>query len=378
MSADRKIDQTCPHLVAEEALYLSADRATIRPIRPISSGNSVKVLLNNEIPVPSSGARISAKAFGIRRGPFTFTTGVNNSISLIVNQGAVQTASLPTSYQMGAAQVASRLNQQFQDVVFSVVNDTLRLETQDSGSQASVFLSSTSTAAGVFGFTVNREYRGQQLAPGWTLVSDPTTLADRPARLIIFDEPLKSGSDFVEISYSTVKEECRRCGGSGFENDWRYDVNGDLVEIRDEGLLIQELQKDFYTIRGTNQFHTWYGTGIIEAIGKKLAAGGFAQNLIVSDIHQAFARWQDIKRQQEEKLGQLVTDREFPFRLLSVNLEQSNQDPTVIFVTCVVQNRSSDPIQLTRGLRIPQSLELVGNTSGTIRQSLSGSFTQVG
>lgn len=373
MSADRQIDQTCPHAVTEEALYLASDRVTIRPIRPISSSNSVKVLLNNEIEVPSSGVTIPAKSFGTRRGPFSFTAGVNNVIQLNLNQGATQTAVLPTAYQMGAVQVAGLLNQQLSGVVFSVRNDTLQFESQESGPQTSIFLSSTSTAAGLFGFSVNREFRGQQLVPGWTLISDPTTLADRPARLIIFDEPLRSGSEFVEISYTTVREECRRCGGSGFENDWRYDANGELIEIRDESLLIQELQKDFYTIRGSNQFHTWYGTGLIEAIGKKLAAGGFAQNLVVSDIHQAFNRWQDIKRQQEEKLGQTVTDREYPFRLLSVNLEQSTQDPTVIFVSVTVQNRSSEPIQLTRGLRIPQSLELVGNTT---RQSLSGSFIQ--
>ena len=376
MSADRQIDQTCPHLVTQEALSIAADRVTVRPMRPISNSASVKLLLNNEIDVPSSGAGIPARIFGSRRGPFTFTSGVNNVLQLKVNQGDVQTASLPTSFQMGAVQVANRLNQQLQGVTFSVVNETLRIETQDSGPQSSVFLTAASTVAAVFGFTTNREFRGQQIAPGWTLVSDPSTLSDRPTRLIVFDEPLKSMSDFVEIDYTTVKEECRRCGGSGYENDWRYDANGDLIEIRDEGLLIQELQKDFYTLRGSNPFHPWYGTGIIEAIGKKLSAGGFAQNLVVADIHQAFNRWQDIKRQQEEKLGQLVTDREYPFRLLSVNLEQSTQDQTVIFVSITVQNRSSEPIQLTRGLRIPQSSQL--SSSGTIRQSLSSSFTQIG
>lgn len=376
MSADRAIDQVCPHLVTQEALSISADRMTIRPIRPISNSASVQVLLNNEIKVPSNGAGIPAKVFGSRRGPFSFTSGVNNTLVVRVNQGEAQTASLPTSFQMGTVQVANRLNQQLSGVVFSVTNDTLRIETQESGPGSSVFLDSTSTAASVFGFMTNREFRGQQLAPGWTLVSDPATLADRPTRLIVFDEPLQSTSNFVEITYTTVKEECRRCGGSGFESDWRYDVNGDLIEIRDEGLMIQELQKNFYTLRGSNQFHPWYGTGIIEAIGKKLSAGGFAQNLVVADIHQAFNRWQDIKRQQEEKLGQLVTDREYPFRLLSVNLEQSTQDQTVIFVSIVVQNRSSDPIQLTRGLRIPQNLQ--SSSGGTTRQSLSGSFTQIG
>jgi hypothetical protein len=336
----------------------------------------VKVLLNNSITVPSDGVALPARTFGTRRGPFSFTSGVNDTIQMKVNQGPMQTAILPTAFKMDPAQVAGKLNQQLDGVLFSVANSKLQFESRESGPGSSIFLSATSTAADLLGFQTNREYRGQQLVPGWTLVSDPTTLADRPTRLIVFDTPLRSGSNFVEISYTTVREECRRCGGSGFENDWRYDAGGNVIEVRDEALLIQELQKDFYTIRGSNPFHLWYGTGLIEAIGKKLTAGGFAQNLIVSDIHQAFNRWQSIKNQQETDLNQFVSDREYPFRLLSVNLEQSTQDPTVIFVTVTIQNRSNDPIQLTRGLRIPQSLELVGNTSGTIRRSLSGSFTQ--
>ena len=185
--------------------------------------------------------------------------------------------------------------------------------------------------------------------------------------------PLRSDTDVVELSYATVQQECRRCGGSGVENDWRYSTDGDVVAVVDEALLIQEIQKLMFTVLGTNPFHVWYGTGILDAIGKKLTAGGFVQNLIVSDIYQAFERWQSIKKQQEEKAGQFVSDREFPFRLLSVNLTQSQQDPTVIFVDITIQNRSTDPIQLTRGLKIPQPTDLLGSSAaqGTIRQSLS-------
>lgn len=358
MSFDRDINQICPHLVAEEALYLSADRQTIRPLRPISSSTSVNVFLNHAVQVPSSGVQTSAKVTGVRRGPFTVSTGVNDTVQIIVNQGSPQTVMLPAVNKMSAIQVAGRLNQQLTGVTFSVVNESLSVSTVTSGPGSSILFTAASTASPLFGINVNREFRGQQLVPGWTLVTDPTTLADRPTRLVVFDTPLRSDSNFVELSYSTIREECRRCGGSGFENDWRFDVNGKQIEIRDEDLLIQELQKAFYTIRGSNPFHADYGTGLIEAIGKKLSAGGFTQNLIVADIHQQFNQWQGIKKQQEESVGQPVSDREFPLRLLSVNIQQSSSDPTVIFVDITVQNRSNDPIQLTRGLKIPQALQL--------------------
>ncbi len=360
MSFDRELNQTCPHAVNEEALFVDTDRTTIRPLRPISSAASVRVFLDHEIVVPSPGVQIPASSSGTRSGPFSIVTGVNDTVQLTVNQGNVQTAVLPASNKTPTSRLAALLNQNLTGVVFSVVNDRLAFKTVATGPDASVFIKSTSTAAALFGITINREYRGKQLVPGWTLINDPTTLQDRPTRLIVFDEPLRSATDFVEISYVTLRQECRRCGGTGAENDWGFDGNGRVLEIRDEDLLIQELQKDIYTILGSNPFHTWYGTGLINSIGKKLTAGGFVQNVIVSDIYQAFNRWQSIKRQQEDDVGQVVTDKEFPFRLLSVNLQQSTQDPTVVFVTVTVQNRSGEPVQLTRGLRLQQAFALTG------------------
>jgi hypothetical protein len=360
MSYDILIDQTCPHAVVEEALFVNTDRVTVRPLRPISSAASVQVFLNHEFEVPSTGTLLAANSSGSRSGPFTVTPGVNDTLQVIVNQGVTQTLVLPGSNKLPVSRVAAALNQGITGVTFSVINDRLSFSTTDTGPQASVFITGASTAAGLFGFGSNREYRGKLLAPGWTLVSDPTTLADRPTRLIVFDEPLRSASDFVEVSYVTLQQECRRCGGTGYEHDWRYDSRGEVITVQDDDLLVQELQKDIYTILGSNPFHFWYGSGLINSIGKKLTAGGFVQNVIVSDIHQAFNRWQSTKRQQEENVGQFVSDKEFPFRLLSVDFQQSTQDPTVIFVSVTVQNRSSEPVQLTRGLRLSSGLVLSG------------------
>jgi hypothetical protein len=205
-------------------------------------------------------------------------------------------------------------------------------------------------------------------------VSDPLAVnIGRTPRLILFDEPIKDFQAFVEVSYNTAQQDCRRCGGTGVEHDWRYGSTGETAQVRDEALLIQETQKLFYTVRGSNPFHIWYGTMIIEAIGRKLTAGGFVQNMIISDIYQAFRRWQSIKRQQEEVVQQVLTDEEYPYKLLSVTLDQSTEDPTVIFVNVTVQNRSQRPIELTRGLKLPEPLDLLGSSQqqGLIRQSLS-------
>jgi hypothetical protein len=222
----------------------------------------------------------------------------------------------------------------------------------------------------LLGVPTPREFRGQTSIPGWTLVRDLKSLADRPTRLIIFDEPLRSFGDFVEISYTTVKQDCRRCGGIGVENDWRYGQTGEVAQVRDEALLIQELQKNFLTIRGSNSFHPFYGSTLIEAIGKKIVSGGLMQSLLETDIYQTFKAWNDIKRGQEEKVGQYVSDSEFPYRMLGVNIVPSKQDVTVVFLRVTVQNRSQKPIVLERGLRLPQAFDIKSFQQGNIRQSL--------
>jgi len=204
-------------------------------------------------------------------------------------------------------------------------------------------------------------------------------LADRPTRLIVFDEIMRGFADFVEISYTTVRQECRRCNGLGVENDWRWGRTGDTIEVRDEALLLQETLKIMFTVQGTNPFHSWYGTDLVNSTGKKLLAGGVLQNFIVSDVQQAFRRWQQIKKQQEEDVGQEVSDREYPFRLTQVTLEQSDKDPTIVFVKATIQNRSGNPLELERGVQLPEPTDLLGATAqeGTVRRSLTD-FQSVG
>lgn len=372
MSYDRQIDQVCPHMVVEEPLYVNPDRRSVRPLRPIASADSVSVRMDGQYEVPSAGTFTPAITTGSRRGPFTIKTGVNDTFRVTVGTTATQTLVVPASNRMALDRLIALLNTQAKGVYFGLRNGLIQLQTQDSGPHTRFFIEPGSTLAELFGMGQNREYRGRQIAPGWTLIRDPLTLSDRPTRLIVFDEPLKSAGDFVEVSYSTIRQECRRCGGLGIENDWRYGNDGNTGEVRDEALLVQEIQKLFYTLLGSNPFHTWYGTGLLETIGKKLSASGLVQNLILSDIQQAFGRWQSIKKQQENDVGQKVSDREFPYQLLSVNLQQSTKDPTVVFVAITIQNRSFDPITLERGLKLPQPYDLLGSTSqqGAMRQSL--------
>lgn len=373
MSYDRKLDFACPHTISGEALFVSNDRRTVRPLRPISAANSLRVHINGEVHVPSHGYSVPAEVVSAKPGPYSFKPGVSDT--LIVQIGThVQTVMMPPAKDLTPEVVVRELSQRVAGVLFDLTpKRQIRLRTRKVGLEATLMLLPGSTAATSLGLAVSRQWRGRTPYPGWTLVHDPRSLSDRPTRYIVFDQPLKGFQDFVEIDYATVRQECRRCGGIGVENDWRYNINGDVIEVRDEALLIQEIQKVIYTIQGSNPFHTWYGTNLLNAIAQKQSAAGLLQNLIVADIREAFRRWQEVKRKQEDTVGQFVSDEEFPFRLLGVQLTPSTQDPTVVYVSVTVQNRSTRPIQIDRGVRVPLPDDLLGATvqDGVIRQSLS-------
>jgi len=376
MSYDRQIDQVCPHMVVDEALFVSPiDRQTVVPLKPISNIDSVMVRYNGAFEVPSQGVFLPAQTLGTAIGPFNIVRGTNDTMVVAVNQGPNQVITAPTTNQMSAYQLVSILNSQVSGFSFTTSGTRIGLQSGDMGIGASLYIDPASTMAATLGIQTGREYRGIQSAPGWTLVVDPSTsVSPRPTRLIVFDTPLKGYNDFVQVTYTTQYQDCRRCGGLNYENDWRYGNSGETANVIDEALLIQEIQKIMFTRRGSNPFVTWYGTFLSDTIGKKIANGGILQNQIVTDVTNTFNRWQSVKQQQETVIGQVLTDEEYPYRLLQTNVTQSTADPTVIYVSMTIQNRSSKPIQLTRGLILPQPLNLLGSTAqqGLIRQSLSG------
>lgn len=363
MSYDRKLEQVCPHRIAGEGLFLNSDRQTIRPLRPIASAASVTVRFNSEVDVPAAGYATPAIAKGALPGPFSITSSTNLLV-VSVNGGPDQTIAAPVGNLINAKSLCLALTTAARGLLAFKPSSRLQVQVSTAmrGPAARIVFKPGSTLAATLGLIVGRVNRGVEVYSPWSLVNDPNTLSDRPTRFIVFDRPVESVTDFVELGYTTVRQECRRCGGVGIENDWQYTSAGSLIKVRNSDLLSQEVLKITYTEKGSNQFHPWYGTGLLEAIGKKLTDQGLVQNLILSDLQDAFRRWQSLKKQQEEALGQFVSDEEYPFRLMVVNLRQDPSDPTVIFVDAVVQSRSSEPIQISRGLLLPVPLDIMGST----------------
>ncbi len=350
MSFDRKIEQACPHIVREELLTVSEDRTTVTPLRPISSVNSISLRLNGEHLVPQEGLYAPPLATSTKEGLVSL---LGETLTLDVSNYSTQTYVSPTAKDITPQRVADYLNLSLSGVQFSV-SARGRLEVRGSAKGPSSTLRLGGALASKLGFHVGREYRGATITPAWSVVNDPNTLLDRPLKLIVFDQPLRTTANHVEIDYATVREECRRCGGIGRESDWRY-AQGKVVEARDEVLLIQEFSKALFTIKGSNPFAPWYGSDLERRIGGKQLSGGLVKNQITQDVHETWRSYQSIKRQYEQQ-GARLTDAEYPYQLNQVSVTDHPTDPTILYLHVTISSRSLRPTPITRALRLPQPL----------------------
>lgn len=367
MSFDRHLDQTCSHETVEEVLEGDEDRKIFRPLMPIASEASVKIRLNRLIPVPPEGVTVPAILKGSVRSPSFTVTGSNRILTLIVNQKDTPITFLATTgVSVLVSRIVSDLNKQSNEVRFEVVKDRIYVRTELGSEYSTVEVVNPSPFADLVGLPRKRA-RGATTVPGWSLVVDPSNPFSVPYRNVVFDSTLQQSNPYLEISYVTTVDNCRRCNGTGYEFDWRYDKKGNTGAVREDALLLQEFLKLFLTDIGSNPFHPWYGTSLQDRIGTKIVSGQATQAAIAADISEAFRRWQSIKRAQEDKIGQPVSDNEFPQRLLGVNVVQDDKNPTVVYVSVRIQKRSGDTVDFSRGFSLPSG----SITAGTFRQSIN-------
>ncbi len=368
MSYDVKIDWTCPHQIREDALFVGSDRATVRPTMPIIPGSPVRVRLNGCLDVPMVGLFTPGRALGSKREPFNITASQNTLVLEVVGAGTYTTV-LPVGQGWSAEQLVRRLSANTPGIQFQAENGRVLLQSRAAPGARFRVVSAGSTAAAILGLPTGRFWSAQEVAPSWALVRDDLVIYPIPTQIILFDSPLLGYRNFAEIDYATRQEYCLRCSGLGIEHDFRYDSQGEVITVRNEDLLLQEVQKTTFTIRGSNPFVPWYGSLLTTMIGQKIHELGVNPQFIENDLRETLRRWQQVKRLQEGV--QPVSDEEFLFSVNQLTVTQSTVDPTVILVNAVIQNRSNRTITLDRGLRLPSD----GTTDGTIRQSIDNIVT---
>lgn len=380
MSFDFFTSRICPHGVSFEQLTLdSVDRQTAEFLRPPSS-RRVDVWVDG-VQVPSSGLFSYAEVPFSRPDPYRIKSGQNDLLLFSVGFEPPQLIKLLPG-TVRARDLARELQKRFPDLFIYVARNRVVLRSRERGRRTAFQFhdprwtdktESLPTTARVLaayrllGIVPGRAATGRQLFPGWDVENVPTDPTQRSRRLT-FKERLRNDSPLIEVSYVTNEINCRRCHGTRIEFDYQIE-NNTYIEIRDTDLLAQEFDKFLFTKIGSHWKWNWLGSGLIDRIGGKGTTGQATVNsMITVDVSQAFSTYQNIKRQQDSRFPQQkVSDAEFPQQLANVDVEVSQDDPTVAIVNTVISSRSREPVELKRIVGNPNPFTLQGDPLQNIR-----------
>ena len=373
MSQDYQLAWPCPHQTVEELVVLDPeDRRSLDTRQPVALAGSVRILVNDEFLVPQVGLKSPALLYTTQSGPF----------DLVENEDTITIETSSGTFTLGFGVVGEvrwstdLIIQKLLGAGFTIgslenVNGHLLItDTTTVGEDSKVRVTGSMAAALGFGDSSKngRQYasRGKLVYPGWRLHIRPDEITNRFPR---FDSPIQGDPTF-KVSHTVPVNRCLRCRATHIENDIRHAGDGNPILIDKEDLLYQAAFKILLTDKGSNPYHTWYGSTIRERIGSK--ALGNVSAMISDDVRRALENFKAVQKDQAE--FQTVTPKERLYRLLSVVTQPHEQDPTTFLVDVVVQNAASQPINLNIVFTVPEVVALMGSNGlflGTQQAGLS-------
>lgn len=373
MSIEIQAGFPCSHLIVEESVVLGSDRRSLVTRAPIANSPSVRILVNNQIYVPpggfSSQAVLQAGAGPYRIERCTGLKGATENQITVTSSVGSATVSLPLGSRVKAVDLERALK-------LTAVNDLVSISVR---SGAITFLDNATTGGASFvrvsgegaaalRFT-QRGARGREVYPGWDLISRQDVYPSVTARRLIpvaaryprFKKPLAGNPD-LKVSYAAMPERCPRCRATYVENDYRFDLEGNVRTIQNEDLLYQTCLKAILTMKGSNPYHPGYGSFVMSRVGSKSTQVSAAQ--IREDVINVLGQVQSVQSQQRQY--QQVKDRERLYRVNSVTVTPSPDDPTVFNLDISVTNGTGLPVQLNIVYSAPGAVALAGSNGQSL------------
>ena len=185
----------------------------------------------------------------------------------------------------------------------------------------------------------------------YILVEDTTINDPYHGKMVYLKEKWSQIEDYFEFNYVTLHNYCPKCLGLKYLDDVNYDTRGGRKTVRNENLLLQNIEKFVITTVGSNPFHTFIGTSLVTFLGERNSNRDYIETKITHEINSTLGILKDMQ-QQYEKTGRAVTDGEMLDIINSVEVNFDVNDPTVIRADVTVQARSGKTVDYTQYMRV--------------------------
>lgn len=185
----------------------------------------------------------------------------------------------------------------------------------------------------------------------YDIIPDPAEIDINRDKIIKLKNRWQSPGDYFEITYLTISSFCAKCSGSNYLDDLSYNVRGDLFTIRDERLLMQNVEKFVITTINSNPFHTFIGTGLVGLIGNRISNTAFLVSQITSEINRTLQKLKDLQGQYQ-MTGRAVTPGEMLESVNDIQVTSDVSDPTILRAAISVTAQSGKTVEFTQIIRL--------------------------
>lgn len=347
MSFDAQIAHACPHHIRYELVSISGGREIITE-SPISGVGLFELRVDGRI-VPSEGEVQNPEWVIPQTAPYRIKSG-ENLLSFYEDHDLVVSLEIPPKiYTQG----------EFLRYLRGVL--PVGLEVSERGKTIAVVsregtsLKVSGGVLGTFGMSVSSYVsKRRELFPSWKLVKR----AGSRGYKVLLGSSISTES-ILDISYTAEKSYCRRCNGTGVENDILFDEYGKMRVVGGYDLLYQKVAKCLLTELGSNQYHSFYGSTAMGLIGKKVSAGVVVA--LRGSVQNALDVLIDLQNQQAKVQAMSLEER--VKRVRSVEVSTIGNDETSYLVRVSVESFSSQPVSVNIVFAVPGAISLDGELS---------------
>jgi phage baseplate assembly protein W len=343
MSYDLHIAHACPHHIRYERVGITNGRL-VSPRSPIGGVGLLEirrdgVLLNKE------GNLREAFTVAPQSSPYRIRQG-KNVLGIRTSNGDDYQITIPSKIYQAEA-LATYLKPKLKDVIVSLERKSLKFSDNLVGFNFTLYGSVLKS----LGYAKEKEVvKSKRITPPWSLVKRLNGYD------VLFSKDL-SPEGLLDISYTTLKEFCRRCNSTGVENDIRWNDQGEMGILGGTDLLYQNVAKSILTEIGSNPYHSFYGSNALSLIGRKVNSGT-AMSLRES-VNSSLNKLISVQRLQRE--SQDLSAEEKILGVESITVSQIDNDQTSLLCNVVVRSGAGQPVSVNVIFSVPGSTSLNGD-----------------